>query len=99
MLFTSADMLPYLPVHENAPVFTAALVVWELALLSASRHPWLCLCILWSPPLLASEWAVAPPAVPVPAPIAVRPRRSGTLNVVDPSPAPQAVPRAANKAA
>src|SRR5574337_1229717 len=50
-----------------------------------------------SPPVAARFRKVNP--VPWPAPTTLRDRASGTLKVVDPSPAPNVVPITANKAA
>lgn len=50
-----------------------------------------------SAPLVCANVRADKP-VPVPTPIGIRPRMSGTLNVVEPSPVPKVVPMTAYKA-
>lgn len=79
----------------NAPPPVAALpagIGWLCAGISAVVR----VCVS-KPPVAPSARAVRPD--PVPTPISARPRPSGRLNVVDPFPAPNVVPIAANRAA
>lgn len=100
-----AVSVPLLPVDEKLPdtvdARTTALalplagpcgIVCECAASSAGVNT----CVS-SPPVAARVRAVSP--LPVPLPTGERPRGSGRLNVVDPSPAPNVVPITPNKVA